>query len=145
MHELGHNLGLHHGGAATAIIGRTSNDYQMNCKPNYLSVMSYARQMPWDWVSPKSSSGLPGDEDLPVWEGEKLSGNLNYRQDATKISTMLDYSATTAPQQNEDNLNEGTTGGTTGGTKPADGKKYQYCFLQVKLRNSNRGDERCTI
>lgn len=33
MHELGHNLNLHHGG---------SNDD--NCKPNYLSVMSYAFQ-----------------------------------------------------------------------------------------------------
>jgi hypothetical protein len=34
MHELGHTLGLHHGG----------ND-DFNCKPNYLSVMSYARQI----------------------------------------------------------------------------------------------------
>ena len=32
MHELGHTLGLHHGG-----------DEDINCKPNYLSVMSYAR------------------------------------------------------------------------------------------------------
>jgi hypothetical protein len=35
MHELGHNLGLHHGGA--------SND-SLNCKPHYLSVMNYAYQ-----------------------------------------------------------------------------------------------------
>jgi hypothetical protein len=33
MHELGHNLGLHHGG-----------NVDTNCKPNYLSVMSYSRQ-----------------------------------------------------------------------------------------------------
>ena len=33
MHELGHNLNLHHGG---------SDD--INCKPNYLSIMSYSRQ-----------------------------------------------------------------------------------------------------
>lgn len=33
MHELGHTLGLHHGGRDDA-----------NCKPNYLSVMSYSRQ-----------------------------------------------------------------------------------------------------
>jgi hypothetical protein len=33
MHELGHNLGLGHGG-----------DSDINCKPNYLSVMSYSRQ-----------------------------------------------------------------------------------------------------
>jgi len=33
MHELGHNLGLRHGGFEN-----------VNCKPNYLSVMSYTRQ-----------------------------------------------------------------------------------------------------
>jgi hypothetical protein len=33
MHEFGHTLGLHHGGG---------DDF--NCKPNYLSVMSYTRQ-----------------------------------------------------------------------------------------------------
>jgi len=33
MHELGHTLGLHHGG---------EDDF--NCKPNYLSVMNYTRQ-----------------------------------------------------------------------------------------------------
>lgn len=33
MHELGHNLNLHHGG-----------NIGTNCNPNYLSVMSYARQ-----------------------------------------------------------------------------------------------------
>ena len=34
MHELGHTLGLHHGG-----------DDDINCKPNYISIMSYTRQM----------------------------------------------------------------------------------------------------
>lgn len=34
MHELGHTFGLHHGGSTDA-----------NCKPNYLSIMSYTRQM----------------------------------------------------------------------------------------------------
>lgn len=33
MHELGHNLGLQHGGGNS-----------VNCKPNYLSVMNYTRQ-----------------------------------------------------------------------------------------------------
>ena len=35
MHEFGHNLGLRHGGGDN-----------INCKPNYLSIMSYTRQMP---------------------------------------------------------------------------------------------------
>ena len=39
MHELGHNLGLRHGG-----------DVDENCKPNYLSVMSYSFQFS-DFVS----------------------------------------------------------------------------------------------
>ena len=38
MHELGHNLDLNHGGAPLD---------QQNCKPNYLSVMSYTRQFPY--------------------------------------------------------------------------------------------------
>jgi uncharacterized repeat protein (TIGR01451 family) len=36
MHELGHTLGLQHGGSDS-----------INCKPNYLSVMSYSFQLPW--------------------------------------------------------------------------------------------------
>jgi hypothetical protein len=36
MHELGHNLGLEHGG-----------DDELNYKPNYLSVMNYTFQMPY--------------------------------------------------------------------------------------------------
>lgn len=36
MHEYGHALGLHHGGGDS-----------LNCKPNYLSVMSYAFQFPY--------------------------------------------------------------------------------------------------
>ena len=38
MHELGHSLGLGHGGRTTD----NSNADQENCKPNYLSIMSYA-------------------------------------------------------------------------------------------------------
>jgi hypothetical protein len=38
MHELGHNLNLAHGGG-----GSTAN---VNCKPNYISVMSYSFQFP---------------------------------------------------------------------------------------------------
>ena len=37
MHELGHNLGLNHGGPAADAT---------NCKPNYLSIMSYTFQFP---------------------------------------------------------------------------------------------------
>ncbi|HEY1248527.1 MAG TPA: hypothetical protein VGE97_06045, partial [Nitrososphaera sp.] len=95
MHELGHNLGLHHGGAATIKVGsRTTADFKMNCKPNYFSVMNYARQMPWDLAG---TVGSIDSTDIANWEGERIGTELNFRQDATKFSTMLDYSATTAP------------------------------------------------
>ncbi len=41
MHELGHNLGLLHGGNDKDVNG---NDKDVNCKPNYTSVMSYSYQ-----------------------------------------------------------------------------------------------------
>ncbi|MGI0027058.1 MAG: hypothetical protein ACREAD_04375 [Nitrosopumilaceae archaeon] len=42
MHELGHNLGLYHGGEYPTLV--PADDSYLNCKPNYPSVMSYARQ-----------------------------------------------------------------------------------------------------
>jgi len=48
MHELGHNLGLRHGGG--------DDD---NCKPNLISVMSYPRQMPWAQLSATTANGQP--------------------------------------------------------------------------------------
>ncbi|MBS3922403.1 MAG: hypothetical protein KGZ37_04550 [Nitrosarchaeum sp.] len=43
MHELGHNLGLSHGGSYLDAI---------NCKPNLVSVMSYSRQLPTIFAVP---------------------------------------------------------------------------------------------
>lgn len=43
MHELGHNLDLNHGGPIL-INNNPTTDSSTNCKPNYLSIMSYARQ-----------------------------------------------------------------------------------------------------
>jgi len=44
-HELGHNLGLHHGGVEIFPDGTGNNDATINCKPDYVSVMSYSRQL----------------------------------------------------------------------------------------------------
>ena len=48
LHELGHNLGLWHGGAApqfTNLSNARANTFvQPNCKPNYFSIMSYVFQ-----------------------------------------------------------------------------------------------------
>ncbi|MEM2140968.1 hypothetical protein [Nitrososphaera sp.] len=57
MHELGHNLGLEHGGGPILVDQtlRWNDDRNVNCKPNYLSVMTYGRQMKPEW------SGDAGD------------------------------------------------------------------------------------
>lgn len=56
MHELGHNLGLCHGGplggAGRVCAGQTTTNY----KPNYLSVMNYTFQM--DDVVPRGQAGV---------------------------------------------------------------------------------------
>ncbi|MCP4571142.1 MAG: T9SS type A sorting domain-containing protein [bacterium] len=62
MHELGHTLGLKHGGYD-----------EINCKPNYLSVMNYSRQMPYpataeDWVLDYSRTLLSTLDEGELWE-----------------------------------------------------------------------------
>lgn len=98
MHEFGHNLNLRHGGG--------DND---NCKPNYLSVMSYARQFdnwyvfgrPLDYSTsplptlnenslsePAGIGGSAGDETAfgppnsdPVQTDVDASGSINWNLD----------------------------------------------------------------
>jgi hypothetical protein len=71
MHEFGHLLGLRHGGG----------DF-VGCKPNYLSVMNYMRQLP--------GSPIPTTQ----WKGS-----------ATQV-TALDYSRSKLADLNKSNLNE---------------------------------------
>jgi len=56
MHELGHNLGLDHGGPY-----KIATDSSVNCKPNYLSTMSWTRQF----------SDLFGSSGRPIDYSEK--------------------------------------------------------------------------
>ncbi len=44
MHELGHDLGLCHGGGGPRSRSGDQGQCNVNCKPNYLSVMNYSRQ-----------------------------------------------------------------------------------------------------
>jgi uncharacterized repeat protein (TIGR01451 family) len=66
MHELGHNLGLRHGGGAAIDTDSNGNKLSANCKTNYISVMSYAQQMPdrpmplANWKLDYSRLELPG-------------------------------------------------------------------------------------
>jgi hypothetical protein len=68
MHELGHALGLRHGG----------NRFT-NCKPNYLSVMSYSRQMPGAPITSWATKGTLdySPEELPGINIPLDEANLN--------------------------------------------------------------------
>ncbi len=80
MHELGHTLGLLHGG------GGQLPDRFVNCKPNYLSVMQYGRQFNAAGVA----TGVPG---VPYG-------------DLIRIDRPLDYSRSQLQPLFENELNE---------------------------------------
>jgi hypothetical protein len=77
MHELGHNLGLQHGGAQD---NANTNDFFDNYKPNYISVMNYAFQFGIAYAATPGSTTIAG-----------------YR---------VDYSDVKLPDLDETNLNE---------------------------------------
>ncbi len=80
MHELGHNLGLRHGGPFYVYNddgSKTSvTDGTYNCKPNYPSVMSYSRQFETyfsitdHWIPAYSQGSLP-----PLQENNAVEAN----------------------------------------------------------------------
>jgi hypothetical protein len=45
LHELGHGLGLQHGGGQPVTLSNGTRAGQPNCKPNYLSIMNYSFQV----------------------------------------------------------------------------------------------------
>ena len=79
MHELGHNLGLDHGGP-----GLPTNDDWTNCKPNYLSVMSYSREFnesypisrPLDYSKNQMSDLNEGSLNERLGIGQSIPSNL---------------------------------------------------------------------
>jgi hypothetical protein len=75
MHELGHNLGLRHGGG--------DDD---NCKPNLISVMSYARQFPWGSLAATTANGAR-TEWSPTYSRQDLQDlNENNLQEADGLT-----------------------------------------------------------
>ena len=71
MHELGHGNALAHGGPAAYVAQNKQSllSVTTNCKPNYMSAMSYSRQVDF---APDYSSGILGD----LNEGTK-TGSVN--------------------------------------------------------------------
>lgn len=88
MHELGHALGLGHGGSD-----------RVNCKPNYHSVMSYVYQ----------TVGVPDATLPPATQDYSGDGVVDNRD-----QTRLDFSRVKLRDLDEDALDEGAgVGGTT--------------------------------
>jgi hypothetical protein len=108
MHELGHNLGLRHGG-----------DEDVNWKPNYLSIMNYHYQydgLPvvgmsegdryfFDYASFGVCTGAPGFTNV---------NTLQRNRNSTPASWGLDYSNGTSVTLNEAMLNESAGMGRPG-------------------------------
>ncbi len=76
MHELGHTLGLYHGGHQID----WNNDRRYNYKPNYHSIMNYSWQLADDrpgWTLDFSRIAMPGLNETALDETAGLGGTLN--------------------------------------------------------------------
>lgn len=89
MHELGHNLGLRHGG-----------DENTNYKPNYFSVMNYLYQLNG------LSSSATGIGPFQRWKCQKYSVCSFTESASTSNSMVLSYSSGTSANLNENALLE---------------------------------------
>jgi hypothetical protein len=115
LHELGHNLGLWHGGAAPVFTplptGRVRVEVMPNCVPYYWSVMNYANQatgvvdkdgVPLVRLSGEQgpdvdemalADGLFGQGTLPFrssWYAPKVAGTLPFTLDSTPATKRCD-------------------------------------------------------
>ncbi|MBU6412300.1 MAG: hypothetical protein KGS45_02405 [Planctomycetes bacterium] len=76
MHEMGHTLGLYHGGHQI----EWSNDRRYNYKPNYRSIMNYSWQLADTrpgWALDYSRSALPSLNEAQLDEIAGIGGALN--------------------------------------------------------------------
>lgn len=123
MHELGHNMQLDHGGPTR--IPPTNPTYNVadssaNCKPNYLSVMSWSRQLPAP-VSDRAlnySSGFLGSlnknsliEQDNVTSSVITKQRIVYGPDPVRFSKIPNPGGPkTSLDWNRNNIDDGATG-----------------------------------
>jgi hypothetical protein len=99
LHELGHNFNLAHGGpakilvasATSGAVGTVPADKDQNCKPNHISVMNYARQLP-------QPLGYMAGADWTLGYSSGLLGASPLSEKALNESIGLRSSTATAPK-----------------------------------------------
>ena len=98
MHELGHNLGLDHGGPYSV------TDHALNFKPNYLSVMNYSFQKTGIGTAAEPGSIVPvstrldySDSALAPLDEQNLNETVGINSGTNDITTYFCPSATQAP------------------------------------------------
>jgi uncharacterized repeat protein (TIGR01451 family) len=94
MHELGHNLGLRHGGGAGIDTDSNGNKLSANCKPNYVSIMSYAFQVPGsvpvaNWKLDYSHLQLPTLRESALNEAVGVFGVTQNQPPLTSVYTAF--------------------------------------------------------
>ncbi len=117
MHELGHNLGLHHAGGSTApgtVCAAPYCEDGPGFKPNYLSIMNYRYQYPGILVGAAigSNSPITCSDDSACPSGTHCNGGVN------GTCSRLDYSNDTLP-----------TGGNTPGALTESGQLNELAGL----------------
>ena len=86
-HEIGHTLGLTHGGRYYDTPGSYVPTYEANCKPNFQSTMNYLFQL--DGVGPAASVAFSNQALNTLMPGSL--GSVTQLTDGTRPSDVLDF------------------------------------------------------
>lgn len=124
MHELGHNLGLDHGGPLYIGGVPTGNQTRLNYKPNYLSVMNY------------------NHETLGISSADPNCAPSDYVCKTTPVSTRLDYSSF-APGVTPNVLDENNGNESAGLNLGNSDIGYTWCPSQTRIPGTGPVDFNC--
>ena len=135
MHELGHNLGLDHGGPYFV------NDHALNFKPNYLSVMNYSFQDVGISNAAEAGSIVPvgtrvdySDAALAPLDEENLNETIGINAGTNDITTYFCPGTTRAPATGPIDWDCDGDGGTETRSGAAAGLPH------VEIDNNSTGD-----